>query len=213
MGSSTHLDIHCALLVLDLCWYPARSPGARGQPRTGCCHLCTYVIGPLVGFGSHDCHMTGHFQACMHASSLVVCFGSILILYLVVTHVVVELAALWVLSFTRNTSCCCARPSSVQINDANLKQMLANAPRKGNACMHLCTFKLTQACISGRRSAPQGPNSFPPLLHNSFLVTHHLPLSPPMCNFCIHMYLAAREQSAAHRLYRMGLLRGKHVCS
>ena len=113
----------------------------------------------------------------------------------------------------RNTSCCCARPSSVQINDANLKQMLANAPRKGNACMHLCTFKLTQACISGRRSAPQGPNSFPPLLHNSFLVTHHLPLSPPMCNFCIHMYLAAREQSAAHRLYRMGLLRGKHVCS
>ena len=100
MGSSTHLDIHCALLVLDLCWYPARSPGARGQPRTGCCHLCTYVIGPLVGFGSHDCHMTGHFQACMHASSLVVCFGSILILYLVVTHVVVELAALRVLSFT-----------------------------------------------------------------------------------------------------------------
>ena len=100
MGSSTHLDIHCALLVLDLCWYSARSPGARGQPRTGCCHLCTYVIGPLVGFGSHDCHMTGHFQACMHASSLVVCFGSILILYLVVTHVVVELAALRVLSFT-----------------------------------------------------------------------------------------------------------------
>ena len=56
----------------------------------------------------------------------------------------------------RNTSCLLCSPQLAANQRCKIEANARKCARKGNACMPFRTFKLTQACISGRRSAPQG---------------------------------------------------------
>ena len=54
----------------------------------------------------------------------------------------------------RNTSCLLCSPQLGANQRCKIEANARKCARKGNACMPFRTFKLTQACISGRRSAP-----------------------------------------------------------